>query len=764
MLVPFAMLMFFVFSLGCSAAAGDIPLSVKGKPLAAIVVPSDAIPAERTAGAELAKYLNLVTGGDFPIVASAGLAHQKTRIFIGPTAGTKRILPDVNFEKLGREAIVIRKVGGDLVLAGDRPRGTLYAVYTFLEDTVGCKWWTAQASYIPEKPTLSVRVKDLTYAPPFMCRETFYNQVINANPEFAVKLKLNGHFQPIPPELGGHYSILGFCHTFSQLIPPDKYFADHPEWFSEIDGKRMNGYFQLCLTNEEMRKELVKNALEWIKKNPDAGMISIAQNDAFGACQCAKCQAIVKKTGAESGPLITFVNAVAEEIEKQYPDFYVETLAYLYTRKAPTNIKVRHNVIVRLCSIECDFAKPLTGPTNKAFYNDLKAWQAISPHLYVWDYTVGFGNLLMPNANFRVLAPNVRLFARSKVIGLFEQGDGYNPDADFAALKTWLFGHLMWNPALNENTLINEFLNGYYGAADKYMRQYLDLICDSVQASGQLLPWANTDYGYLTPEVLNKAAALFDEAEKAVAGNPELQRRVGLQRAAVDQAILLTSPGPGLPKGKALEQILARFLTISDQSGNKYRQEGTVMSAEFREHLEDLALGKPQPAAYDATKASTLPGYSDAEAFAKMRNTMTEIFDFPKDGWKFARDKSNTGAKKRWHMSDFNDSSWRPISIAKFWGEQGEDYNGRAWYRLKFRAPAIEPGKHVFLVVGAADDAARVWLNGSFIGESNAGWDQAFAMDVTPVLKPERENALAIQVIDNGGFGGLWKSVKLMVK
>ncbi|MDO8589111.1 MAG: DUF4838 domain-containing protein [Armatimonadota bacterium] len=764
MLIWRVTLIFLILSIGCSAGAAEMLLSAKGKPLAAIVVPSDAIPSERTAGIELAKHLKMVTGADFPIVTSAGRARQKTRIYIGQTKTAKRLMPGFDFGKLGRDGIVIRKNGGDLVLAGDRPRGTLYAVYTFLEDTVGCKWWTADASYIPKKPTLRVKVKDLTYAPPFMCRETFYKNMIGNCQEFAPKLKLNGHFQYISGDWGGHYSILGFCHTFYQLIPPAKYFADHPEWFSEIDGRRTAENAQLCLTNEELRKELTKNALEWIKKNPDAGMLDISQNDSFRPCQCAKCRAIVQRTGAESGPVVAFVNAVAQDVEKQYPGFLVQTLAYLYTRKPPTHIKPRHNVVVRLCSIECDFAKPLTAPTNTKFYKDLMGWKAISSHLYVWDYTVGFGNLMMPNANFRVLAPNVRLFAKSNVIGVFEQGDGYNPDADFDTMKTWLLAHLMWNPKADESALMNEFLTGYYGPAGKYMREYIDLICDAVQKSGQRLTWANTTYDYLTPEVLNRAAALFDTAEKAVAGNPELVRRLARQRAAVDQAIVLTSPAPGLPKGDELRRTLDRFLTVADQTGNNFRQEGQVMSAEFRQYLKDKASGNPYPVAYDATKASSLAGYSDEDTFAGVRKTMTEIFDLPKDGWKFTKDKPNTGAKKGFYLADFADSSWRPFSIGKFWEEQGEDYNGRAWYRLRFTAPTTEPGKRVFLVFGAADDAALVWLNETFVAERHVGWDNVFALDVTHILKQGQENTLAVQVIDTGGFGGLWKSVKLMVK
>jgi hypothetical protein len=757
-----AALVLLLLPTGC-CAGGDILLSEKGKARAVIVLPKDAIAPERTAATELAKYLNSVTGANFAIVPSAN-AQRQTRIYIGQTKTTRQLMSGFAFGKLGRDGIVIRRIGSDLILAGDRPRGTLYAVYTFLEDTIGCQWWTGAAEYVPKKPTLRIILKDLTYAPPFVCRETFYKNMIGSSGAFAVKLRLNGHFQSIDPEWGGHYSILGFCHTFYQLIPPDKYFAKHPEWFSEIAGKRTAQNAQLCLTNPGLRQELTRKVLEWIEKSPEAGIVSISQNDSFRPCECAKCRAIAKREGAESGPLITFVNAVAQDIEKKRPGFLVETLAYLYTRKPPAHVKARQNVVVRLCSIECDFAKPLTSPTNARFYEDLMGWKRTSSHLYVWDYTVGFENLLMPHPNFRSLAPNVRLFAKDKVMCLFEQGDGYNPDANFATMKTWLLAHLMWNPNSDENVLMNRFLNGYYGPAGKYMRRYLNLICDSVQSTRQRLPWTNTNYDFLSPEVINKSTALFESAEKAVGNNEELLRRVRLQRAAVDQAIVLTSPAPGLPTGKELPLILDRFLTVADQSGNNYRYEGGLMSAEFRLHLKDKASGNPYPAAYDVRKASSLAGYSDDETFAGMRETMTEVFDFPKDGWKYKRDKPNTGAKNGWYLAGFDDSSWRPIGIGKFWDEYGEQFNGRGWYRLAFDAPAIESGKRVFLVIGAADDAARVWLNDAFVAERAVGWDKAFALEITHTLKPGEKNLLAVQVIDYSGFGGLWKSIKLMEK
>ncbi|MDO8589512.1 MAG: beta galactosidase jelly roll domain-containing protein [Armatimonadota bacterium] len=168
-----------------------------------------------------------------------------------------------------------------------------------------------------------------------------------------------------------------------------------------------------------------------------------------------------------------------------------------------------------------------------------------------------------------------------------------------------------------------------------------------------------------------------------------------------------------------------------------------------------------------APKAEDVPGYSDDATFAELRKSMTEILDFPKDGWRFRRDEANEGTRRGWHLPEFDDTAWRDISIGRFWEVQGENYDGRAWYRRRFIGPSVEPGRRVYIAFGAADESARVWLNGRFIGEHNigeVGWNEPFAMEITRVYKPGERNVLAVQVADRGGAGGLWKSVKLMVK
>jgi hypothetical protein len=503
-----------------------------------IVIGSNASAPEKTAAAELQQYLKQVTGADFAIKTESQAKASAPRILVGQSREVKRLLPDVDWAALGHDGIVIRTVGKDLVLAGGEPRGTLYAVYTFLEDTVGVRWWTGTESFVPTKRTLVIPDLNTNYTPKLRYREAYYRDP-NENPLFAAKLKLDGHHYDIPREYGGHYNILGWCHTAFKLLPPEQYFAQHPDWYSEINGKRTASGAQLCFTNDEMRKELTRVALEWIAKNPSAGIISISQNDCYNPCQCPKCKAVEAEEGSPSGPLIRFVNAVAADIEKQYPDMLVETLAYQYTRKPPLHVQPRKNVIIRLCSIECDFSKPLDSDANKSFRDDMLGWKAIAPNLFIWDYVTDFAAYLQPHPNMRVLAPNLRFFVANNTIGVFEQGDAGSSIGDFVRLRAWLLAHLEWDPTADEKALTTEFLNGYYGPAGPYIQHYLDLMHDSVEQTGQRLGCYNGDLRFLSLPVMNQAAELFAKADKAVAHDPVLAARVRRDRMPLDFAWLM---------------------------------------------------------------------------------------------------------------------------------------------------------------------------------------------------------------------------------
>ena len=146
------------------------------------------------------------------------------------------------------------------------------------------------------------------------------------NPYWAARNKVNGamNYREQPGGVEGYWAV----HTFYRFMPPAEFFADHPEYYSLIDGERVHDHAQLCLTNPDVLDIITERLKNTIKENPQYLIYSVSQNDWRNPCQCEGCQQIVKEEDGEAGPLIWFVNQVAERIENDYPDKYVGTLAY----------------------------------------------------------------------------------------------------------------------------------------------------------------------------------------------------------------------------------------------------------------------------------------------------------------------------------------------------------------------------------------------------------------------------------------------------
>jgi hypothetical protein len=270
-------------------------------------------------------------------------------------------------------------------------------------------------------------------------------------------------------------------HTSFWLVPPQTYFEQHPDWYSLIDGKRRWDKAQLCWTNPDLRAFLVERVRQILRENPQAQIISISQEDWTGACQCDRCRAVEEREGSAVAPILETVNLIAERLEREFPHVAFDTLAYWYTRKPTRTLRPRPNVIVRLCSIECSFAQPLERPDNAGFADDIRGWSERCDRLYVWDYTTNFTHYLLPHPNYFVLGANLRFFHRHSVRGVFEQGAYQSHGGEMAELKAWLLAQLLWNPYQDDARLIGEFVRGYYGAAARYVKQYLRLMADAAR-------------------------------------------------------------------------------------------------------------------------------------------------------------------------------------------------------------------------------------------------------------------------------------------
>jgi hypothetical protein len=432
---------------------------------------------------------------------------------------------------LGPEEYVIRTQGGRLLLAGGRPRGTLYAVYRFLQEQLGVRWYAPWFAHLPTRRELELSALDVRGRPAFEYRDPFWFPAFDG--DWAARNGSNSQTARLKEKHGGQVTYKGFVHTFYALVPPDPYFKTHPEWFSLVKGKRVGERAQLCTTDPALRDFIVERVRAWLRESPEARIISVSQNDHAGACECARCAALDEREGSASGSLLELVNYVAGKIEPEFPHVLVDTLAYQYTRKAPRTLRPRSNVIIRLCSIECNFARPLEDVTNESFARDLREWHRLTNRLYVWDYTTDFSHYLLPFPNYDVLGPNVRFFHRHGVIGLFEQGAYQSFSSEMSEMRAWVLAQLLWNPFQDDRELVREFLGAYYGAAAaRHIRDYLDLIRTAAQPYyvGIGHPDASP---YLRFDTLARAERLWEKAEAAANGNPDRLWRVRQARLSL---------------------------------------------------------------------------------------------------------------------------------------------------------------------------------------------------------------------------------------
>lgn len=500
-----------------------------GKTDYVITIGTDASESEKWSAKELQRWLQEISGAVFPIKTD-NAEMTEHELIIGYNKHSISILgSDTKIPAKTDETYSYKNDGAKILLLGGEERGAMYAVFSFLENELGCRWYTPSVSVIPSKEKFSFNYLNHSESPSIQVRNDFYYEAFD--PIWAARNKINGamNFREQHGGVEGYWRV----HTFFPFMPPAEFYDKHPEYYSLIDGERIHERAQLCLTNPDVLDIITERLKETIRENPEYLIYSVSQNDWLNPCQCDKCQAIAKKEGSESGPVIWFVNQVAERIKDEFPDKYVGTLAYQYTRKPPANIVPHENVVVRFCSIECCFAHDFNSCSeNTEFLSDLKGWAAIAPHMYIWDYVVNFSHYILPYPNFKVLQSNIKTFRDNKAIGIMEQAAYQSRGGEFAELRAYLIGKLLWNADVDVDEVIDDFMAGYYGRSGQYVRAYFDFLHSKLTPETHIHLGLRPDDILFSGNFVSEAEKIFDLAE-SVADNAEILRRVEMARLPI---------------------------------------------------------------------------------------------------------------------------------------------------------------------------------------------------------------------------------------
>lgn len=532
--ITLSAVVFLLPAVNCVATAG-LTVVENGRTNYRIVLPEGSSPSEQFAASELQNHLHRISGVTIPI----GREKNTASILLGSRAAPA----GVDLSGLGDEGFVIKTVGSDLVIAGGQLRGTMYGVYAFLEDVLGCRWYSSQVSKIPQKKTVTIPSLDMREKPALGFRDVYYTDAWNA--DFAARNRLNGHHMNLDAKRGGKLYYGPFVHTFRELVPISKYGQSHPEYYSLVKGQRHPKDYdtQLCLTNPDVLRVSTETVLRWIKEDPECKLVSVSPNDLDNHCECAACEAAARELGGQSGLLLKFVNAIADEVVRKHPDVMIDTLAYWYTEWPPKNIRAARNVIVRYCPIwACQMHAYADGncPENHPYVKNFNGWLKAADNVFVWHYCTNFVHYLAPFPNFYELSVDAKMYRDAGVKGVFWQGNGEpGGNGELAELRAWVISKIAWNPDIDVHATAHDFIDGYYGKAAPHIRSYYDMLHKEVKDKNlHITARSPVTAPLYSAELIGEADRLFELAEKA-AETPEVLKRVRRDRMAVEYIQLM---------------------------------------------------------------------------------------------------------------------------------------------------------------------------------------------------------------------------------
>jgi hypothetical protein len=701
---------------------------------------------EHYAAQELQKYVAAMSGCTLPIVGDAG-NHRKL-IYVGFGDVPPSVLGAVTPSDFGKEEYIIQRAGDALLIAGGAPRGTLYGVIGLLRDHVGCRWYTKEVVKIPKATTLRVKGLPDRQAPAFEYREPYFREYQDV--ELAVHNRVNPSGARLPEKRGGSFIMYPFVHTFNNLVPVDEYFGEHPEYFSLVDGERLEKHFggQLCLTNPDVVRIATDGVLQWIGEHPEANVFSVDQNDGYGFCECEPCAALDAAEGSHSGTVLNFVNQIADVVAEKHPEVELQTLAYVYSEVPPKTIRPRPNVTIRMCHYEyCEAHAIGQCDDHDVFVERLEGWSKITDSITIWDYFTNFRHYLMPYPNFESVVNHPRFYAERNCIGLFAQGNnmGKRGGGEFSGLRGWVFAQLMWDPYQDGWALVDEFVENVYGPAAPHIRDYIRFSHGTVAPKDMRFSiFASlAQMTYLTPDFLDQSDGFFRKALAAAKGDEALLKRVELAHLPIHYARLqfYTEGGAAYLGRDAMPARLETFKRI-------------LAEHEIQQFGEQY--GKDTIAAFIRTVESAPTYITDWQIVGPFDNTERAGFDRaypPENGVDLGATYTALGGTSIvW--KDFAPGRTGYVDFARVIRPDDE-----AAVAYAYRIFEVEEDTTMEVALGS-NDGVKLWLNGELLLENKASRAARPGDEQVALPLKKGKNKVLLKIDQLGGGWGFYFAVK----
>jgi len=229
------------------------------QPMAQIVTPAQSTYLEEFAASELQGYLEKISGARIPILKEGDKREFPYSFFLGATQQASKADVRADAKMMGYDGFELRSIPGGLIVRGRDDLGTVFGVYELIERYFDVRWFMPGelGEHVPRSKTLYIGNVHLIFKPSFRVRWV-------GTGEWSLRQRMNAYVKAGGRNVGINWKW--HFHTFIKLIPPEKYYAEHPEYFALVDGKRTvtnskSHGNQLCTSNPNVIREVAANLI-----------------------------------------------------------------------------------------------------------------------------------------------------------------------------------------------------------------------------------------------------------------------------------------------------------------------------------------------------------------------------------------------------------------------------------------------------------------------------------------------------------------------
>jgi len=336
-------------------------------------------------------------------------------------------------------------------------------------------------------------------------------------------------------------------HTADLMVPFSIYGKSHPEYYALVGkGKRLfegrkthpSQGIHLCMSNNTATGIAAENIANWIDQQPEKTFFRAIQGDGPNWCRCANCKKIDLQKGNASDRLMAFNNKIATNIKNKYPEKKIVHLAYTpFSESAPEKYKPEDNIVVMFAPYCWGGSRsqwhPLNHPINNQSRQNFMDWVKLlqKDQMIIFEYPQVYPYYLYPTGALPADVEDIKFYAKyNQVFAILYCGV---PRISFHHLYRYVIGELLWDPKLDKDKLIDDFMNSYYGEAAPYIREYFNLLNETVKGKPHFQRCEKYASGLFNDKLNQKAYNLLSKAEKTVSKDKNKLDRILTEKACL---------------------------------------------------------------------------------------------------------------------------------------------------------------------------------------------------------------------------------------